>query len=56
MPLYHRNMYSVYNMLNNTGRKSHGFSVDIEIDLVVVRVVEIDLISAWGTNIYLISV
>ena len=29
--------------------KGHGFSVDIESDLVVVWVVKIDLISVWGS-------
>ena len=34
----HRNVYSVYNMQNNTGRKFHGLSVDIEMYLVIVQV------------------
>ena len=32
----------------DAGRKSPGFSVSIEIDLVFVWVVDIDLISVWG--------
>ena len=32
------------------GRKSLGFRVSMETDLIFVRVVEIDLISAWGLN------
>ena len=45
----------MYNTQNNTGRKWHGFSADIEIDLAVVWVVEIDFISVWGIGIELIS-
>ena len=41
----------VYNTQNNTGRKWHGFSADIEIDLVVECVVGIDLISVWEIGI-----
>ena len=36
-------------------RKSLGFSVGIEIDLVFVWVVDIDLFSVWGIEIELIS-
>ena len=46
----------MYNMQNNTGRQRHGFSVGIEIDLVVVWMVEIDLLSVWGIGMHLISV
>ena len=46
----------MYDTQNNTGRKWHGFSVGIEIDLVVVWVIEIYLISEWATITYLISV
>ena len=38
------------------GRKSFGFSVGIEIDLVFVLEVEIDLISAWGMEFDFIPV
>ena len=38
----------MYNTQSYTARKWHGFSVGIELDLVVVWVVEIDLISEWG--------
>ena len=37
-------------------RKSLGFSVSIEIDLVLVWVIEIDMISVWGMELGLISV
>ena len=40
----------------DTGHKSLGFSVSINIDLVFVRVVDIDLITLWGTKHDLISV
>ena len=43
------------NTQSNTARKSHGFSVGIEIDFVV-WVVEIDVISGWGVGVDLISV
>ena len=33
----------------------YGFSVDIEIDPVVLWVVEIDVISVWGIGVDLIS-
>ena len=46
----------MYNTQYNTGLKYHGFSVGIEIDLVVVWVVDTDLISVWGIGIDLISV
>ena len=41
----------MYNTQKYTGGKWHGFSVDIKVDLVVVRVVEIDSISAWAIGI-----
>ena len=41
---------------SNTARKLHGFSVGIEIDLVVVWVVEMDVFSVWGIGVGLISV
>ena len=34
----------------DSGRKSFGFSVSVEIDLVFVWVVDIDLISVWGST------
>ena len=37
-------------------RKSLGFSVSIELDVVFVWVVEIELSSLWGTELDLISV
>ena len=37
------------------GRKSLGFSVGLEINLVVVWVVEIDLVSVWGIKHDLLS-
>ena len=40
----------------DAGRKSLGFSVSIEIDLVLVWVVDIDLILVWGIELGLISV
>ena len=40
----------------DAGRKSLGFSVSIEIDLVFVWVVDIDLISVRGITLDLISV
>ena len=40
----------------DAGRKSLGFSVSIEIDLVFVWVVDIDLISVCGIDFDLISV
>ena len=40
----------------DAGRKSPGFSVSIEIDLVFVWVVDIDLISVWGIELDLILV
>ena len=46
----------ITNTQTNTGRKWHGFSPDIEIDLLVVWVVEIDLISVGGVGIDLNSV
>ena len=54
--LDHRNMYPYVQHANNAGRKRHGFSVDIEIDLGVTRVVKIDLISMRGIGIDFISV
>ena len=39
----------------DAGRKSLGFSVSIEIDLVFVGVVDIDLVSVWGIELCLIS-
>ena len=35
-------------LVSYAGGRSHGFSVSIEIDLVLVWVVEIDLNSVWG--------
>ena len=43
-------------MFFNAGRKSLGFRVSIEIDLVLVKEGEIDLISAGGIELNLISV
>ena len=40
---------------SNMARQSHGFSVGIEIDLVVVWVVEINVISVWGIGVDLIA-
>ena len=40
----------------DAGRKSLGFSVGIEIDLVFVWVVDTDLISVWGVELDLILV
>ena len=40
----------------DAGRKSLGFSVSIEIDLVFVWVVDTDLISVWGVELDLILV
>ena len=40
----------------DAGRKSHGFRVSIEIDLVFVWVVYINLISVRGVELDLISV
>ena len=45
----------MYNVQNNTGPKRHGFSVDIDIDLDVVWVVEIDMISVWEIGVDVIS-
>ena len=42
--------------LLDAGRKSLGFSVSIEIDLVFVWVVDNELISVWGIELTLISV
>ena len=42
-------------MICFAGQKSHGFSVNIELDFVSVWVIEIDLISFWGLEIYMIS-
>ena len=42
--------------LLDAGRKSLGFSVSIEIDLVFVWVVDNELISVWGIELNLISV
>ena len=39
----------------DTARKSLGFSVSIEIDLVFVGLVDIDLISVWGIELDIIS-
>ena len=39
----------------DAGRKSLGFSVSIEIDLVFVGLVDIDLISVWGIELDIIS-
>ena len=41
----------MYNTQSNTTRKRHGFSVGIEIDLVVVWVVEIDVVSDLGIGL-----
>ena len=38
------------------GRKSLGFSIRIEIDMVFVWVVDIDLVSVWGIELDLSSV
>ena len=46
----------MYNTQCHTARKLHGFSVGVEIDLVVVWVVEIDMISVWRIGVDLISV
>ena len=46
----------MYNTQSNTARKRHGFSVGIDIDLVVVWVVELAVISVWGIGVDLISV
>ena len=46
----------MYNTQSNTARKWHGFSVGIEIGLVVVWVVDIDVISVWGIGVDTISV
>ena len=46
----------MYNTQSKTARKLYGFSVGIEIDLVVVWVVEIDVNSVWGIGLDLISV
>ena len=51
-----RTCTDMYNTQSNTARKWHGFSVSIEIDLVVACVVEIDVISMWGIGFDLISV
>ena len=45
----------MYKTQSNTAHKSHGFSVGIEINLVVVWVVEIAVISVWGVGVDLIS-
>ena len=45
----------MYNTHSNTARKSHGFSVGIEIDWVVVWVVEIDAVSMWEIGVDFIS-
>ena len=41
----------MYKTQSNMARKSHGFSVGIEIDLVAVWAVEIDVISVWGVGV-----
>ena len=41
----------MYSPQSNTARKWHGFSVRIEIDLVVVWLVEIYVISEWGIGV-----
>ena len=46
----------MYSPQSNTARKWHGFSVRIEIDLVVVWLVEVDVLSVWGIGVELISV
>ena len=46
----------MYNTQSNTARKRHGFSVGMEIDLVVVWGFEIDVISVLGIGVDLISV
>ena len=46
----------MYNAQRKTARKRHGFSVGIQIDLVVVWVVEIPVISVLESEDDLISV
>ena len=40
----------------DTGRKSLGFSVSMEVDMVLAWVVDIDLISVWRIKLDMISV
>ena len=45
----------MHNAQSNTARKWHGFSVGIEIDLIIVWVVEKYVISVWGIIVDFIS-
>ena len=38
-------------MVLHAGRKSLGFSLSIDVDLFFLRVLEIELISVWGTEL-----
>ena len=51
-----KSLWSKLTRFWDAGRKSLGFSVSIEIDLVFVWVVDVDLVSVWGIELDLISV
>ena len=57
--MYYRNMYPYICITRKITRAEsdiHGFSFDIEFDLIVVWVVEVDWISVLGMELDLVSV